>query len=96
MEKIQEFSIGKFDEEDVERNFKTFFNCIPLGAVIFGYNEGEYYIEGINDTAISTLNKWGKYKNLDLYEFNEEDFIREVDEEIDGEIPYKYVTYTRK
>ena len=74
MEKIQEFSIGKFDEEDVERNFKTFFNCIPLGAVIFRYNEGEYYIEGINDTAISTLNKWGKYKNLDLDEFNEADF----------------------
>ena len=29
-------------------------------------------------------------------DFNEDDYIREVDEEIDGEIPYKYVTYTRK
>lgn len=29
-------------------------------------------------------------------DFNEDDFIKVVDEEIDGEIPYKYVTYTRK
>ncbi len=29
-------------------------------------------------------------------EFNAEDFVRTVDEHIDGDIPYDYVTYTRK
>lgn len=29
-------------------------------------------------------------------EFDENDFIKEINEEVDGEIPYRYVTYTRK
>lgn len=29
-------------------------------------------------------------------EFDKEQFVRTVDEEFEGEIPYKYVTYTRK
>lgn len=29
-------------------------------------------------------------------EFNEEDFIKEINEKVDGEIPYTYVTYIRK
>lgn len=29
-------------------------------------------------------------------EFDENDFDKEIDEIVDGEIPYKYVTYTRK
>lgn len=29
-------------------------------------------------------------------EFDENDYIKEINEEVDGEIPYKYVTYTRK
>ena len=29
-------------------------------------------------------------------EFEEKDFLREVDCYVDGEIPYTYVTYTRK
>lgn len=29
-------------------------------------------------------------------EFDENDFVKEINEEVDGEIPYKYVTYTRK
>jgi len=28
--------------------------------------------------------------------FNEDEFVKEIDEEFDGEIPYTYVTYTRK
>lgn len=28
--------------------------------------------------------------------FNEEDFIKEINQKFDGEIPYTYVTYTRK
>ncbi len=28
--------------------------------------------------------------------YNKEQFTREVDEVVDGEIPYTYVTYTRK
>ena len=28
--------------------------------------------------------------------FNEEDFIRQIDEHFNGEIPYTYMTYTRK
>ena len=29
-------------------------------------------------------------------EFNPDDFVREVDEHVDGDMPYDYVTYTRK
>lgn len=29
-------------------------------------------------------------------EFNESDFIKEIDERFEGEIPYTYVTYTRR
>ena len=29
-------------------------------------------------------------------EFNQDDFERTVDQEVDGELPYAYVTYTRK
>lgn len=28
--------------------------------------------------------------------FDKEDFVKEIDEHFDGEIPYTYVTYTRK
>ena len=29
-------------------------------------------------------------------EFDKEQFVKTVDEEFEGEVPYKYVTYTRK
>lgn len=28
--------------------------------------------------------------------FNKTEFVKEIDEHFDGEIPYTYVTYTRK
>ncbi len=74
MEKIQDFSIEQYDETSVEKNFKRFFDSIPVGAAIFRYSGEEYVIEGINDTAISTLNKWGKFLTVDGNKPQEEIF----------------------
>lgn len=56
------------------------------------YKEAMPYVEKMYITEVDLEPEGDTF----FPEFNEEDFIREVDEEIDGEIPYKYVTYTRK
>lgn len=56
------------------------------------YKEAMPYVEKMYITEVDLEPEGDTF----FPEFNEEDFIREVDEEIDGEIPYKYVTYIRK
>lgn len=56
------------------------------------YKEAMPYVEKMYITEVDLEPEGDTY----FPEFDEDDFIREVDEEVDGEIPYKYVTYTRR
>lgn len=56
------------------------------------YKEAMPYVEKMYITEVDLEPEGDTF----FPEFNEDDYIREVDEEIDGDIPYKYVTYTRK
>lgn len=56
------------------------------------YKEAMPYVEKMYITEVELEPEGDTF----FPEFDENEFIREVDEEIDGEIPYKYVTYTRK
>lgn len=56
------------------------------------YKEAMPYVEKMYITEVDLEPEGDTF----FPDFNEDDYIREVDEEIDGEIPYKYVTYTRK
>lgn len=56
------------------------------------YKEAMPYVEKMYITEVDLEPEGDTF----FPEFDANDFVREVDEEIDGEIPYKYVTYTRK
>lgn len=56
------------------------------------YKEAMPYVEKMYITEVDLEPEGDTF----FPEFDENDFDKVIDEEVDGEIPYKYVTYTRK
>ena len=56
------------------------------------YREALPYVDKMYITEIHKVIEGDTY----FPEFNKDEWIREVEKEVDGEIPYTYVTYTRK
>ena len=56
------------------------------------YEEALLFVEKMYVTEIESVIEGDTY----FPEFKEQDFIKEINEKVDGEIPYTYVTYIRK